>query len=132
VQSGAYFKARNGPSHLIRRIDWALRAANCQTIGFDHLANTGHPVWPFINFLQLFWFVADRSFHIRLWRLTCVCCFAPLRRRGFRFAVVRLGPEEVEDHAASYLAVFEPVNDFVDIRRRQKLDIGLDLALGVV
>ena len=43
--------------------------------------------------------------------------------------VVRLGADEVEDHAARHLAVLEPIEDVVDRRQRLQLDIGLDLAL---
>ena len=41
-----------------------------------------------------------------------------------------LSPDEVEDHAARHLIVFEPVEDVVDRGQRLQLDIGLDFALG--
>lgn len=77
-------------------------------------------VWPFIISVQHFQskptgpIGADRSFRDGPLRLVYECCFRFLRRKGFRFLVVRFGPDEVEDHAARHLAVLEPIEDFVD------------------
>jgi len=75
-------------------------------------------------------FIPERSFRAGPPRLTDGCCFRLLRRGGFRLVVDGLSPDEVEDHAALHLIVFEPVEDVVDRGQRLQLDIGLDFALG--
>ena len=81
--------------------------ASAAPVGFTHLGGRQQSEFVLLAARGLMFTSAEPQ-------LADSCCFQFLRRSGFRFVIVRLGADEVEDHAARDLAVLEAIENIVD------------------
>ena len=85
----------------------AINAARLgRSVGFTHLGGCQQSDFVVVASLV--------DVHVAEPQLADNCCFQFLRRGGFRFVIVRLGADEVEDHAARHLTVLEAIENIVD------------------